>query len=69
MDINVNASGPVEMFTHYFSTFTNVDGNGNSGSDSNAVGGDAEDSAISDSSNKLSAPRQKINARERYRTF
>ncbi|KAL7745634.1 hypothetical protein ACLKA6_009851 [Drosophila palustris] len=57
------------MFTHYFSTFTNVDGNGNSGSDSNAAGGDAEDSAISDSSNKLSAPRQKINARERYRTF
>ncbi|XP_034490361.1 transcription factor 15 [Drosophila innubila] len=57
--INIHASG-----AHYFSSFDNADC---SASDRNA-GRDSEDSAT-DISRKPTAPRQKINARERYRTF
>ncbi|XP_030564675.1 neurogenin-3 [Drosophila novamexicana] len=64
MNITINASEVLEFSSYLLSSFANADSNG-SGSN---VGADSEDSLIC-SSRKLAVPRQKINARERHRTF
>lgn len=61
--VNINANGVVEMLTHCISTFTKVDDNG---CNYNA-GVDSDDSTLGNTRKPI-APRQKINARERYRT-
>ncbi|EDW65751.2 transcription factor 15 [Drosophila virilis] len=65
MDIAINASEVLEFSSYLLSSFGNADSNG-SGSN---VGADSEDSLICHSRKPQAAPRQKINARERHRTF
>lgn len=64
MNITINASEVLEFSSYLLSSLANADSNG-SGSN---VGADSEDSLIC-SSRKPAVPRQKINARERHRTF
>ncbi|ALC48318.1 CG33557 [Drosophila busckii] len=62
IDISISESGAIEMSSYLLSSFANGDSNS-----SNSLIG-SEDSHMGNSS-RTKAPRQKINARERYRTF
>ncbi|EDW07882.1 transcription factor 15 [Drosophila mojavensis] len=64
INININASETLEFSTYLLSSFAGADSNG-SGSN---VGADSEDSLIGHT-RRQAPPRQKINARERHRTF
>lgn len=64
ININIDASETLEFSSYLLSSFAGADSNG-SGSN---VGGDSEDSLIGHA-RRQAPPRQKINARERHRTF
>ncbi|XP_034103887.1 basic helix-loop-helix transcription factor scleraxis [Drosophila albomicans] len=69
MDINIKSNNlPLDQLpSYYFSAFGNVE---NTEDNVSGISGDSQDSFTGNSRSRVpAAPRQKINARERYRTF